>query len=185
MNIYREVASSERSGFALGVDGEVGIVAFVGVEWRDSGRSVRSVVVSEFGNGKEVRPVGLLVIAVDPNVLFQGLVDALDLPVSLGVVSRGKVHLDVKQVTQRAEEVRGELGASVRRNVTRGAVFGEDMDEEKASELFGSNGVDGREKDGLFGEAVDDNQDRIMSGARREVFYEVHRDGVPRSLGNG
>jgi hypothetical protein len=36
----------------------------------------------------------------------------------------------------------------------------------------------------LFGETINDNEDGSKSGGCRELFDEVHRDEVPRFLGN-
>jgi hypothetical protein len=48
-----------------------------------------SVVVSKFGEGKEVDSVILLIIDVYPKVLFEDLVDSFGLTIGLGVVGSG------------------------------------------------------------------------------------------------
>ena len=61
-----------------------------------------SIVVGKLGQGKKFGPVISLVVAVGAEVLLEGLVDPLGLPISLGlpiflgVISRGKVELHVK-----------------------------------------------------------------------------------------
>jgi hypothetical protein len=58
----------------LRVDSDVWVIAFVGKEQGCSCRCARSIVVSEFSEGKKRRPVILLVIAENPEVLFEGLI---------------------------------------------------------------------------------------------------------------
>src|SRR5882724_10502963 len=60
--------------------------AFVGEEWGDRGRRVRSVVVHELGKRKEVDPIVLLVVDVHPKILFQDLVDLFGLAIRLRVI---------------------------------------------------------------------------------------------------
>ena len=57
--------------------------AFVGEEGCCFDRFVFAVVVGELGERKELRPVGLLVVAVKAKVLFECLVGALRLSVGL------------------------------------------------------------------------------------------------------
>ena len=52
------------------VDGEVGMVAFVGEEWRNACGSTGSVVVSELRERKELRPIVLLVVAINVEILL-------------------------------------------------------------------------------------------------------------------
>ena len=47
------------------VDGDVGVVAFVGEEGRDTSGSIWSIVVQELCKGREFRPVILLVVAIN------------------------------------------------------------------------------------------------------------------------
>ena len=72
------------------------MVALVGKEWSYSSRGVRSIVVSELRNWKKVEPIVLLIVVIDLEVLFQGLVHAFGLSVTLGVISGGEVELHVK-----------------------------------------------------------------------------------------
>ena len=75
----------------LWVDGEVWVIAFVGVERGDLCGGARGIVVRELAERKELIPVVLLVVAVDPDILFQGLVSALSLPITFRMVTRGEV----------------------------------------------------------------------------------------------
>ena len=55
-----------------------------------------SIVVGKLGQGKKFGPVILLVVAVSVEVLLEGLVDPLSLPIPLGVIAQGKVELHVE-----------------------------------------------------------------------------------------
>ena len=48
------------------MDGEVWVIAFVGVEWGDLCCGTRGVVVRELAEREEPVPVVLLVVTVDP-----------------------------------------------------------------------------------------------------------------------
>ena len=52
----------------LQVDGEVQVIAFVGLEWGDLRCGAWGVVVCELTEWKELVPVILLVVAVDPDI---------------------------------------------------------------------------------------------------------------------
>ena len=72
------------------------MVAFIGKEWRYSSRGIRSVIICKLHDWKEVRPIVLLIVAIDLEVLFQGLVHVFSLSVTLGMITRGEVKLHVK-----------------------------------------------------------------------------------------
>ena len=71
---------------SLWVDSEVQVIAFVGIEWGDLRCGAQGVVVCKLADWEELVPVVLLVVAVDPDVLFQGLVSALSLPIIFQMV---------------------------------------------------------------------------------------------------
>src|SRR5882672_11182016 len=79
---------------------EFRVKALVGKEGGDHGGRMRSIVVCKFGKGQEVDPVILLVIDVNPKVLFQDLVDSFGLPIGLQVIGRRKVSLDTEQLAK-------------------------------------------------------------------------------------
>lgn len=113
------------------MDGDVRMITLVGVEWRDSGSSVRSVVVSELCKRKQVGPIVLLVVAIYADVLLQGLVSALGLSVAFGVVAGGEVKSHVECFSEGAEEVGYELRATVGGDVRRNSVLREDVEDEE------------------------------------------------------
>ena len=64
------------------------MIAFISEERRDSSGGTWHVVVSEFREGQQVWPVVLLVVTVDAEVLFKGLVGSLGLSVAFRVIAR-------------------------------------------------------------------------------------------------
>lgn len=125
-----EFASASGGDVAFGVNRQFRVVTLVGEERGDSGRRVGSVVVGELGERKEVRPVVLLVVAVDPDVLLEGLIRAFGLSVAFRMVSGSEVKADAEEFSERLEEVIDEFDAAVRCNVRGDSVLGEDVNKE-------------------------------------------------------
>ena len=75
------------------MDAKVRVVTFVGKERRDSCGCVWSVVVSELSNREKLRPIVLLIGAVDANVLFQGLIRSFGLSVHFQMIAGSEVKL--------------------------------------------------------------------------------------------
>ena len=84
---------------AIGVDGEVGVIAFIGEEGGYACGSTRLIVVGELRERKEFQPIVLLVVAVDPKVLLECLVDTLGLTIPLGVITGGEMQAHVQSFT--------------------------------------------------------------------------------------
>lgn len=93
-------ASTSGGEVVFGVDGDVRMIALVGEERRDTGGRVRSVVVGELREWEKTGPVVLLVVAVDAEILLQGLVDAFSLSISLRMVTGGEVESHVEDGPQ-------------------------------------------------------------------------------------
>jgi len=72
------------------MDCEVWMVTFICKERENFGGSIWSIVVSEFCNRKELRPIVLLIGAVDLDILFQGLISLFCLSPLL-VIARSKM----------------------------------------------------------------------------------------------
>ena len=73
-----------------------------------------------------------------------------------------------------------EFRAAVGCDMTWDAMFGEDVENEQFGESCCGKFVVGRDEYALFCEAVDDDEDCGMSCGRGKLFYEVHRDRIPR-----
>ena len=93
------------------------MVTIVSKEWRDEHRSVLHVVVDELGNWEKITPVILLIVAIDPKILFHGLIDVLCLTVAFRVVRSRSVSFDMEQVEKPVGELGDELCAAIRDDV--------------------------------------------------------------------
>ena len=75
------------------------MVAFVGVERRDAGSFVRSIVVSEFSKGKECGPIILLIGNVVSEILFESLIYAFGLTVRFGMITSSEMEFHIESLT--------------------------------------------------------------------------------------
>jgi hypothetical protein len=136
------------SGYVRERDRESRVVSLVSVERGYTSGRVRRVVVNEFGDGELRGPVVLLIVDVNTEVLFEGLIDSFGLPVHLWVISSQQVGLDVERSAQGRPELGDEQFSSVGNDVSREAVFREDVLYEESRGGVGSVGGD---EDGLLG----------------------------------
>ena len=133
------------------VDYKVRMVTFVGKERGDPCSGTRGIVVSRFRKWEQGVPVILLIIAKYPQVLFQGLIGPLGLPVTFGVVSGGEVELHVKCFSEGAEKSGNELGTSVRGYMFGNAMLREDMHDKYGCKVFGRTVNCSQDENALFG----------------------------------
>ena len=83
------------------IDGDVGNVGNVSEEvrskvWAMTSSSTWSIVVGELREWKEFRPVVLLIIAEDVEVLLECLVSAFGLTITFRMISRSEMKSHVK-----------------------------------------------------------------------------------------
>ena len=83
----------------FGVNSDIGVITFVGEKQRNSGRSHRSIVVSELTKREEAGPVVLLVVAEDLKVLLEGLIESFSLSIAFWVITRCEVNLHAQGLT--------------------------------------------------------------------------------------
>lgn len=81
------------------MNSDIGVIAFVGEKWRNSGRSRRSIVVGKLTKREEAGPVVLLIVAEDPKVLLEGLIESFGLSIAFWVITRCEVNLHVQGLT--------------------------------------------------------------------------------------
>ena len=120
-----------RSQVSLQMDGEVGVVAFVGEEGGDAHGSIRSIIVCELRKWQELGPIVLLIVRVYLQILLKHLVHLLSLSISFQVVARGEVEADIKGLAQGTEEMGNKLWTPVGGNVQGNSVFGEHIEKEQ------------------------------------------------------
>ena len=70
VKIDRVFLSSFRGKVLFWVDGDIGVVALVCKEGRDASSCIQSIDVHELCKGQEFRPVILLIVAINAEVLF-------------------------------------------------------------------------------------------------------------------
>ena len=99
------------------------MVALVSEEGAYTGGSVRSVVVSEFSEGKECGPIILLVGNVVSEILFEGLINPFGLPIAFRVITGSEVELNRKRLTESAKKCRNKFQSLVRGNMAWNSVF--------------------------------------------------------------
>ena len=84
--------SMGRTEAQVGVDCDVGVVAFVGEEGGDTCCCARGVVKCELREWEEFGPIVLLVVTVDLEILLECLVRLLSLTISFWVIARGEMQ---------------------------------------------------------------------------------------------
>ena len=78
-------------------------ITLVGKEQCGTSSSIRGVIVCKFCKGWELRPVVLLIVAIDLEILFQGLLGGF-LSVAFRVVAGGEVEFHVKSLPESLEK---------------------------------------------------------------------------------
>ena len=73
------------------MNSEIQVIALVCIEQGDFHCGAQGIVVCKLPEWQKLEPVVLLVVAVGLDVLFQGLVSMLSLPITFWVVSSGEV----------------------------------------------------------------------------------------------
>jgi hypothetical protein len=81
-------------------ESEKWVITLVHEEWRHTGRCVRSFVECELSKRKELGPVILVICTIHVDILLKGLINALCLSISLGMVARREMHGHVEKQKQ-------------------------------------------------------------------------------------
>lgn len=127
------LTSKSESHVAFRMDGEVRMMTFVSKKWGNASGEARSIVVGKFGEGKQLRPVVLLVVAVDAEELSEGLVCPFRLSVPFRMVTRGVVELHIESGSEGAEESGNEFGTSIGGDMIRNSMLREYVKYEELS----------------------------------------------------
>ena len=106
------------------------MVTLVSKEGGNTSSGARSIIVSELHQREEFGPVVLLIIAIDSNVLFQGLIHSFGLSVGFGMITGGEMGFHIESCSERSEEVGYKLRASVGSDVRRNTMFRENLHNE-------------------------------------------------------
>ena len=146
---------------------------------KGSGRML-GVVVAEFCQWEEARPVGLLVVCIDAEVLFQHGVQLLRLPVRLRMKRRGAVGPNTAQLQQPPPEVGGEHRIAIAHQGVRKTVSSNHMLEDKGSDVRTCYRFCCRNEVCRLSETVHDHEDSIVVVAGRQVCDPVKGHAAPR-----
>ena len=95
------------------MNSNVWVVALIGIEGRDTGGSTWCIIVCELGEWEQAKPIVLLVIAIDSDVLFQSLISSFGLSITFRMITQGEMKLHVESKTERSEKVQDEFRTSV------------------------------------------------------------------------
>ena len=157
----------------LEVDGEARMVTVVGIKRRVIGGFLNGVVVCEFGDREEGDPVVLLVVAVDAEILFDDLVHAFGLAVSLRVERGGQTRLGTEEFREGCPELRGEDRSTIGHEGFWEAVESDDVVHKQASEFRGGRGLVARDEVSHLGEAIHKNEESIVTFREGEIYDKV------------
>ena len=188
---FGEVVGSRVGDRDIEREGGARIITIVGKERGDLSRRVRGIVVGELGDGEEVCPVVLLIVGVHPEVGLQCLVRALGLAVGLGVECSGEIQLHVQESAEGRHELGGECGTPIRDDIRGDTMLGEDVAYVEASDVGRRRGGGCGNEEGHFGESVHNDEDGVVGDSgiggngNGELTYEIDRDGLPGSFGDG
>ena len=92
---------------------DVWVISRVSEEWGYSGGSTRGIVVCKFHEREKLSPVFLLIVAVNPDVLFQCLISAFGLSIAFRMVTGSEMKLHIESFSERPEEMQDKLHSAV------------------------------------------------------------------------
>ena len=95
----------------------------------DISNSTSNIVESKFHKQKKFRPVTLLVVIVNLEILFQSLIGFFHLPIFFQTIVWGEVETYIKSSTLEVEEVGYKLGSLVGSNMEWNFMFREYMND--------------------------------------------------------
>ena len=95
IKVCYEISGPSRGDVTIGVNRDGGVIAFVGIEWKDTSDSMRSVIVCEFCEQKKCTPIILLKVNVHSEILFESLINSFSSSVSFRMITGGEVNTHV------------------------------------------------------------------------------------------
>ena len=115
------------------------------------------VVVGEFRHGEEAGPVGLLVVAIDSQVLLEDGVEPFCLAICLGVEGGRPVGSDSQKLEEPSPKVGGEDWVSVADQGFWQAMKPDDVLDEERRDVLRRHVFRGGNEVRHLGEAIDDH----------------------------
>src|SRR6266481_4606502 len=105
IQVSNKLTGTGRCQVAFRMDCKIRMVTLVSKEGCDASSGTGGVVVCKLHEGQKAGPVVLLVIAVYLEVLFEGLISVLSLPITFQMIAGCEVQLHIKGHAQGLEEV--------------------------------------------------------------------------------
>jgi hypothetical protein len=96
VQVHGKLSCVRGCNVTFGVYREVWVITFVSKEGGDASRGICSIVVGKLGDRQEFSPIVLLVVAIDSEVLLEGLIRLFALSIAFRVLSGGEVESHVK-----------------------------------------------------------------------------------------
>jgi len=128
---------------------------------------VDPIIVGEFSYRQPFVPIVLALIYKESQELLNFLIDPLCLTISLRVVSSGHCDPDFQQLAETAHEIQHELGPSVTNDLLREPMEFPNMVSEQLSYARGGNIRGGWYGVSMFGQAIYDDHNGVVSVALR------------------
>jgi len=139
-------------------------------------RSVRSIVIGKSQVRQEPGPITPTVIDKGTDSDLDGLIENFGLPIRLWMISGSEGSSGPHRFTNLLPKTVSPLGVTIRDNLFRKSDMCDNFVEEQSSGfLFRKHSV-ARNKEGVFCEFANQNKDRVVVLAFRELPYEVHCD---------
>ena len=91
------------------MNSNIQMVFLVSKEEGHTSSLTRCVIIGKLGQRKQLRPIVLLIVAVSVEVLLEGLIDLLSLPILFKMISQSEVKLHSEGCAEAVEEVRDKL----------------------------------------------------------------------------
>ena len=135
----------------------------VGIEWRHLRRFLRSVVVSELCERKQVEPVVLFVVAEDAEIGFQSLIHAFCLTIRLWVERCRLASINAENRQKRRPEMRCKNGSAVGDNCIGDSMKSDDVGDEELGEVWSIESLGAWNEVTHLGHSINEHEDRVLA----------------------
>jgi len=140
-DVFRELSMNGLEGFeVIGGCWDTGlrldsrwvqwVITVIGLEWGELGGGMDRVVVCEFSQIEDIRPIVLVVVAVVSEICFEDLIHSLSLTIRLRVEGCGEVWFCTKSFDEFTPEVGVEDGSTIRDDICGNAMESNNVVEE-------------------------------------------------------
>src|SRR5437667_203176 len=135
--------------------------AVVCVERRHFCRFLGNIVVSKFSEGKQVKPVVLIMVAKYTKICFKRLIHAFRLTVSLRVECRRFSRINLQDRSKGRPKMRSEYGSTIRYNRIRETMEFNNIRYEELGEVRRRRRFNAGNEVRHLGHSINEHKDRI------------------------